>query len=550
MGAMILAETPKGSGKADHAVHVIDGQQRLATVFLCFVAIAEIYLENEGYEGNAIDIVEEELILKDKFEPVYDCNLTFLPAKDDMSEVHHVFNNLYLKLKDRTSSKIEYKKLPQHPPGPEAKSRVVKNYKLIKKEFNNWVETESSGIDYLNDVLFIIRERITAVQIYLLNILDGPEVYDRLNSKSAKLDLGELIKNDIFFRLDASDLNNLVELNDNHYEPFIQRFGKYVNNPPNKIVEDYFFPYVLAAVDNSVAKKDAYLKLQENWDAQNKKPIGIIHDLESFQDDYLDIAFATGLRGHPEEIKKSIQRLIDLEQPTSLYPFTMRVSHELYKKNLSAMEAKRALEVVESFLVRRAVLRVGSTGLKELFKMLWAHQEIAVKDGRFNVEEDTFAGRVRSVMNYHKTTHEWPNDKEFKEAINSKAMPSIKRFLLMEWERHFKHLNKEILDNLAGEFQVEHILPQTIDNKNCWIDDWTKEEHESYVDTLGNLTLLTGPENSSASNDCWHDKRTVYDNSAVGEASIVLSKKKNWRPQEVQNRSKEMANWALKRWPY
>ena len=70
--------------------------------------------------------------------------------------------------------------------------------------------------------------------------------------------------------------------------------------------------------------------------------------------------------------------------------------------------------------------------------------------------------------------------------------------------KHF--LNLESDDN-DQKFTIEHIAPQKEDAQNPWHDSL---DDEDLIDSVGNLTILPKPANSSAGNKSWDTKKKLY----------------------------------------
>jgi len=81
----------------------------------------------------------------------------------------------------------------------------------------------------------------------------------------------------------------------------------------------------------------------------------------------------------------------------------------------------------------------------------------------------------------------------------------------LEQKRHDDDPYSQALTLEAEKLTIEHILPRS------WRENWILPDTEDreirevrrdrLVDTLGNLTLLTGKLNAHVSNGPWHDKR-------------------------------------------
>jgi len=105
-----------------------------------------------------------------------------------------------------------------------------------------------------------------------------------------------------------------------------------------------------------------------------------------------------------------------------------------------------------------------------------------------------------------------------------------------------------ITDALFG--QVEHVLPE---KPNLWGDPWYRENnatelHGEYYQKIGNLTLLDATINSSISNKPWSDKKTSFIDVKNPEMTKQIGRNANWNTDEINARTKEMAEFITERW--
>jgi hypothetical protein len=112
----------------------------------------------------------------------------------------------------------------------------------------------------------------------------------------------------------------------------------------------------------------------------------------------------------------------------------------------------------------------------------------------------------------------------------------------------------ELLEALS----VEHLLPQRADLKDYPYasieldEDYSPEEYrKDMMDTVGNLTLLTGPLNSSVSNGPFHNKIEAIcaDSDLRLNAWLRSTELETWDEAEIEERSKMLFTIARKVWP-
>jgi Protein of unknown function DUF262/Protein of unknown function (DUF1524) len=108
-------------------------------------------------------------------------------------------------------------------------------------------------------------------------------------------------------------------------------------------------------------------------------------------------------------------------------------------------------------------------------------------------------------------------------------------------------INDEIAGGLqnvdADKYSVEHILPKNPPADSEWLQLFTSEQRERFVQALGNLTLVTRPQNERASNLNFAEKQAIYF-EAKGPAALPITQElaglKEWGPAEVAARANLM----------
>jgi len=121
---------------------------------------------------------------------------------------------------------------------------------------------------------------------------------------------------------------------------------------------------------------------------------------------------------------------------------------------------------------------------------------------------------------------------------------------------------------LEGGLTVEHILPQQ------WIDNWPLQDgtkgmtfaellaaekddarakatrtRDAALQTIGNLTILTQPLNSSVSNSSWEKKKPELLRHSLLPINQQLHDVTVWDEEAIEERSFDLFQRALELWP-
>jgi hypothetical protein len=192
------------------------------------------------------------------------------------------------------------------------------------------------------------------------------------------------------------------------------------------------------------------------------------------------------------------------------------------------------LDMLESFLIRRFICGVATSGLTKVFPALYAQARRA----------PSLVDGVRLVLR----DRSFPRDQEFGEQFASAKIyggdRSAKAKLILDrLELSFAH--KEPLD--LGALTIEHVMPRT--PTDWWRrhlgEDW-EAVHEQWLDTIGNLTL-TGY-NSELSNSEFPAKKAHLQASHV-ELNKYFAAVETWDEQAIARRGEALAERALGIWP-
>jgi hypothetical protein len=505
---------------------IVDGQQRVTTLYLSVMAAVEVAAK-AGELDWASDILGRYLLVRPMSG--LSVNTKLVPSFNDRGQFDAIWKKI-TSIKNFSSHQIVASNPPRVPaPSGSTEGLMLSQYGRIRSELTKLLR--ESGLTGLDHRIEIVTSRLSVVSISLRDPTVAPKIFERLNYGAEPVTVADLVRNEVFAR-SGDDAATAMHVFATRWEPFVARFAD-----KNADLDRFLFPYGLI-YNSNVKKADLFAALRKRWD-KFSGPEQIIDDMEQYQPAYLALTAGTDYQGDYPALELRVNRIYRSGRPSSIYPFMLKLLRAFELGHVSESAACGALNAIESFLFRRAVVGIEPTGLHAVFKGLW--QELASEAEGQQMDKLIGPERLRSVVR-SKPTISWPNDEEFRAGIESGELyrRKIAAYAIREYELGLKG------ESPSDIHQIEHIAPQTS------TDSWRKdipEDYEKLVHTWGNLLPLTPSMNPSTGQSDFSVKRVAYSDSIFASAREA-AKVKTWDANAIRSRSKLIADWALKRWPY
>ncbi|MFP6153967.1 DUF262 domain-containing protein [Helicobacter pylori] len=480
---------------------IIDGQQRLTTITLLFIALRnrssdevkrkkmESYLINSGNDGDK----KFRLILSES-------------DKDTL---------LSLIDKDR-----------RKPSEPSLK--IVENFKLFEK----WIRENTDKLE----TIFKGLEKLMIVWIALKKEKDDPQlIFESMNSKGIELTQTDLIRNYIVMETEVEKQEYFYN---QYWRAMEENFKQSEKQSKREDLFDKFVRHYLTIKTRETPNINKVYKAFKDY--QQKEGIEIedlLKDLQKYCGYFCQIAFK---KEADKDLNKALSFLVDLEMDV-VYPLLLELYSDYKDGVLSKQDFIPIIYLTESYICRRAVYRPGSGGLNKVFASFTK-----------KINKDQYRESIKAhFLSLEKTTGKFPKDSEFRDSLITKELydpkktKKIKSFL----ERLENFNTKEPVN--TKECTIEHIMPQIL------TEEWKRDLggnfqaiHDKYLHTIGNLTL-TGY-NQEYSNNSFQEKRDMEKGFKQSPLRLNQSLKdlESFGEKEIEKRANDLADWALKIWTY
>lgn len=482
------------AGSTLNEVLIIDGQQRLTTMYILLKALYD------ASKGVSVRIEEEikEVMFNRNCDEKYKMKLK--PIKSDNEQ-------LLLLIKDKIDEM-------------DRNSNVYKNYITFKNLIEN---TVASGLE-LSDILNGIK-KLEMVEI-VLDKSQGDEpqkIFESINSTGLELSLADLIR------------NYLLMDDDNQDELYEKYWSEIEKNVGYRNLGDFVINFLNSQINKSVNSKNAYRLFKEHCEANKLSHEDVLKRLERTSKYYG--AFIGENTYYGKEITDYLRAFYTIKQ-TTIIPLLFNIFNDYEDKNIDKSTLSKVLDYLLTYLVRITACEINKN-LSKFMKTMYDR----VIDGNY----DNYYEKFVIFLNDLRASNRMPTDKEFKYALIYKPLykKPICKFVLSVIENS----TKEHID--VSNLTIEHILPQK-ENAAVWTKEVGKEYsrvYEVYLHTLGNLTI-TG-HNSELGTKSFNDKKKIIkENSKANILNKDVLAADRWNDASILNRAKVLSDILISEFNY
>jgi hypothetical protein len=487
LGAIVIQQEENPPG-APQRYLVIDGQQRLTTLQLLLAAAARS-AEEKGCPD------EGKLLRR------LTANDPLLAKGEERFKVWPTNANraAFVTVMEPDSSSDEAADDPNN--------EIQEAYAFFCRQIHSWVtDDEGDGSEPSPEIQFAALRVSLSDLLKLVSIRledgDSPQViFETLNGRGTPLIALDLLKNAVFLEAAREEVDT-DHLYNAYWAPELDRDHWRENRRAGRLFTkngDMFLQYWLVA---ELAEPVPSTELFDIFRQRILQPATCPPMADLIPTLARDAAalrrFQSAEVGSPD---RRFVELLELLDTTTLMPIALLL---VRSDQIPAERRAYAFTVLESFLVRRMLCGWTTKNYNRLVAALVCEikKDIAHAD---TVLQNRLAAETAPA-------NRWPRDDDLCAALHNKDMYGQRRqdrLVMVLWriEAHLRNDNK-VEQGLAApsKLTLEHLIPQ------AWESHWPLDESQDdptawrslHVHRLGNLTLTTGPLNSSLSNLPWY----------------------------------------------
>lgn len=521
LGAVVLEQLPNSCGSIENR-QVIDGQQRFTTLQLFLMAARDLATHHKAgkYVERFSDLVANRRSKIDHDDEVF----KVWPTNSNRAAFRLVHEAGSL-------ANVE-NELKSNPSFDQRTNNIIGAYRFFYQKLSAWlgaaldddadmeVLSNKSTDDRFDSLWHVVKECLQIVVIDLDKDDETQVIFETLNARGEDLLPADLIKNFLFRR--ASTVGDDVEkLYENHWQKFETSWWR-EEVKQGRVVRprvDVFISHYLTMMTREEVKASHLFNAFKAFVANSESISGSLLVIPKTAAEH--IAQLSRYANVFKEFANPTQysrlgvflRRLEAIDTTTVYPFLLYAYAELVPR--ATAEFEKILVLIESYLMRRMICHLTGKNYNRYFvDLIRSIDRTGVLDAK-SVEEYMAKSNAESIR--------YPDDQSFAAAISTLPLygrlAQYKVRAILEALDAFAHTSKSEAQPLPTGLTIEHIMPQ------AWQANWpldegdiissddpiegqkAKERRSQLINTLGNLTLITGSLNPSLSNSAWKDKR-------------------------------------------
>lgn len=511
IGIMIYLETSLSPFQRERSV--IDGQQRLTTIFLMLYAIKELMLE-KGMNSEAEKL--ENMYLVNPFNETNKFKLKPLVSDDAV----------YQQIVVRDYSNIQ-----------EKKANVYLNFFYIKNTLQDLLATHS-----INNILEAMNK------LYIVCVPIGKDdypqkIFESINATGAKLTASDLIRNFILMPIPS-------DLQDKYYEQYWKRLEQLIDSDSKKL--EAFFRFFIMAKRMTLINKSAVYRAFTEWYNDNIAIYGeenILKEIVNYAS-YYNTIYKAPIASLDSVLRKAVEEfrfiLSDMPAPLLMELYAIHKSTDSYGNPcISAKQLSEIIVILNSYLMRRSLCGMDTSDITRYFPALLKETLTDCGDNYIDIVEIF----KKNLVNRNKgNSQEMPDNNRLRDRIQNANMYNLRTWVSIFFRKLELENNPAPVD--FSKLSIEHLMPQTATPEWYEALNINKDTYNENVHRFGNLTLAARSDNSRMGNKVWEYKNNVLASTSHLKLNHEILKKAHWTIADIEERTQQLIADITRLYPY
>jgi uncharacterized protein with ParB-like and HNH nuclease domain len=512
LGILIYLDTPINFATREFSV--IDGQQRLTTTFLILYVIKNLMIEHN--DNNSANVLESQFLTN-----------------------QHVSDKHKFKLKPLVSDDKVYQQIVngQFDDITEKNSNVFKNYNWLKMELEKLLEKYT-----FNEILLSL-DKLYVVCVPVIKNDSPQKIFESINSTGAKLLSPDLIRNFILMDIES-------DKQEKYYNTYWKKIEDYITGDSKKL--ELFFRMFLACKNKNLSNLTQVYQDFKFWysnEVLTREVEDILKEIVKYAK-YFYIVYSKPIKDIETELKNSINEfrnnLSDMPAPFLIELYSLYESeNEDGQRFVSAEQFNEIINIVNSYLIRRAICGLDTSDITRLFPTLLKE---VMED--CNVDYSHIVEYVKkNLINKQRGKSAYmPDDETLRSKLSDANVYNLRVPLRVIFDKIETHNNPAPVN--LEKLSVEHLIPQTPTKE--WLDALNVDEitYDKYLHRLGNLTLATKVDNSKMKNKLWEYKKEILENTSHLTMNKEILSIERWTIEEINKRTDKLIEQIIQLYPY
>jgi uncharacterized protein DUF262/uncharacterized protein DUF1524/RAMA domain-containing protein len=542
LGAVVLQQLQNPAGTMQERT-IIDGQQRLTTLQLLLDALRAELLA-VGAEQSAMRV--ETLVMNARpFWERPEDQFKVWPTNRDRP----AFNAAMAADPPLAYGALEHRT-----------SRIVQAHEYFAKRAREWlIAPEGNILARASAIERAVREQMQMVVIDLTADENAQEIFETLNARGAQLTAADLIKNFVFQRLTESGVG--VEA---AYEQYWQEFETgfwetevRAGRLRHQRSSVFLSHWLIAKTGEEILAREVFPRFKTYADYDSGvSMMALLEQLRHAGHPYRDFVSAAGQFTGPIDRLGLFAYRTSVMESEAVKPLVLFLLDPA-EVTIPADQLTKALDVVESWLVRRMLVRAASKSYAQVFAELIGHVR---KSGRQSAGDV-----IQSYLEHHPGINSyWPDNDEVRAELRTLAayrrLSRARLRMVLEAIEDHERGWRGAATGLGGErvargtYAIEHIMPHRWPAYWALAEGRTAADRDPLINTIGNLTLLTGRLNSKVSNGPWSGPDGKY--AALHSHDVLMlnrqlleQAKDGWDDERIGARTEQLVDLITEVWP-